>query len=224
MTYFLLHFDLEPAERPDVLQWTKMPFISDSNCKNAWGVWFKPEAMICAGHQDGVPSTCKGDSGGPLVCMKNNDLFLAGAVSFGYKGCTQPGYPKVFARVSSYLPWIKSHMEVPTTTTTTTTTTEAPEACVYPHWQGDNWCDDENNNAGCNYDGGDCCGDDVKTTFCDACECLEPECEFPQWEGDGWCDDGNNHIGCSYDGGDCCGDEVKTTYCDACECLDPNSF
>ena len=39
---------------------------------------------------------------------------------------------------------------------------------------GDNYCDDENNNAGCNYDGGDCCGDDVNTTWCDDCQCLDP--------------------------------------------------
>ena len=29
-----------------------------------------------------------------------------------------------------------------------------------------------NNNAGCGFDGGDCCGPDVKTTYCSECECL----------------------------------------------------
>ena len=200
-----------------------MPFVSDDKCKNAWGIYFRPESMLCAGHESGTPSTCQGDSGGPLVCLKDNNLYLAGAVSFGYTGCTQPGYPKVFARVSSFLPWIKSYMEVPTSNTPT----EAPtEGCKFPNYQGDNWCDDDNNNPGCNYDGGDCCGDNVKTDYCDACECLEPECEYPTWEGDGFCDDGNNHkySGCTYDGGDCCGEDVKTFYCDVCECLDPNYF
>ena len=93
--------------------------------------------------------------------------------------------------------------------------------CEYPQWEGDGWCDDGNNNPDCTFDGGDCCGDDVKTTYCTACECLEGECEAPVWQGDGWCDDGNNNPGCEWDGGDCCGDDVKTTYCQECECLDP---
>ena len=29
--------------------------------------------------------------------------------------------------------------------------------CAVPWWQGDKYCDDENNNADCNWDGGDCC-------------------------------------------------------------------
>ena len=39
---------------------------------------------------------------------------------------------------------------------------------------GDNYCDDENNNEGCGWDGGDCCGDNVNTQYCSACECLDP--------------------------------------------------
>ena len=41
-----------------------------------------------------------------------------------------------------------------------------------PHYIGDGWCDDENNNDGCGFDGGDCCGPDVKTAYCSECECL----------------------------------------------------
>ena len=37
---------------------------------------------------------------------------------------------------------------------------------------GDGYCDDHVNNAECNYDGGDCCGPDVKTAFCTECQCL----------------------------------------------------
>ena len=49
-----------------------------------------------------------------------------------------------------------------------------PPTCGCPQWKGDNFCDDENNNAGCEWDGGDCCGDDVNTQYCSACECLDP--------------------------------------------------
>ena len=41
-----------------------------------------------------------------------------------------------------------------------------------PNWIGDSYCDDETNNDGCDFDGGDCCGPDVKTAYCTECECL----------------------------------------------------
>merc|ERR1719384_2892616 len=94
--------------------------------------------------------------------------------------------------------------------------------CGAPQWKGDNYCDDENNNEGCDFDGGDCCGDNVQTQYCSACECLEPECGSPQWKGDNYCDDENNNARCDWDGGDCCGTNVNTNYCQACQCLDPN--
>ena len=60
-----------------------------------------------------------------------------------------------------------------TTSTTTTTTTIQPE-CESPQWIGDNYCDDENNFEMCAWDGGDCCGSNVLTDYCDDCECLDP--------------------------------------------------
>ena len=41
--------------------------------------------------------------------------------------------------------------------TTTTTTTPAPSGCGIPEWANDIYCDDQNNNPGCNFDGGACC-------------------------------------------------------------------
>ena len=38
---------------------------------------------------------------------------------------------------------------------------------------GDGYCDDENNNAGCHFDGGDCCGVNVNTQYCNECICYE---------------------------------------------------
>ena len=98
--------------------------------------------------------------------------------------------------------------------------------CGSPQWKGDNYCDDENNNAGCDYDGGDCCGDDVNTTYCKECACLSApacpgKCKYNSWKGDNWCDDENNNCGCEWDGGDCCGSNVRTNYCTVCACLDP---
>ena len=40
-------------------------------------------------------------------------------------------------------------------------------------WKKDGYCDDVNNHAGCEFDGGDCCLKPVKTNYCKKCECLQ---------------------------------------------------
>ena len=47
--------------------------------------------------------------------------------------------------------------------------------CIHDSWKGDSYCDDGNNNEGCEWDGGDCCGSNVNTEWCDICECLDPD-------------------------------------------------
>ena len=39
----------------------------------------------------------------------------------------------------------------------------------------DGFCDDENNNCGCDWDGGDCCRAHSNKKFCSDCLCLEPK-------------------------------------------------
>ena len=46
--------------------------------------------------------------------------------------------------------------------------------CGSPDWKGDGFCDDDNNNQKCEYDGGDCCGDNVNEQYCSICQCLDP--------------------------------------------------
>merc|ERR1712226_961078 len=115
---------------------------------------------------------------------------------------------------------------------------KAPKAaCGNTKYKGDGNCDDDNNNAGCAFDGGDCCakslGSPVKKDYCKVCKCLDPNpkapkaaCGNPKYKGDGNCDDDNNNAGCDFDGGDCCakslGSPVKKVYCKVCKCLDPN--
>ena len=127
----------------------------------------------------------------------------------------------------------------------TQSTTASSTGCVYPNFKDDGSCDDVNNNANCEYDGGDCCGDNVDTKYCTQCQCLDPAfstttpqstmgtsttqstttapsaCDYPDWQDDGFCDDENNNSNCEYDGGDCCGDNVDTSWCTQCLCLDP---
>merc|ERR1712111_17429 len=54
-------------------------------------------------------------------------------------------------------------------------TTEDPTAnCFAPHWIGDGYCDDDNNNADCGFDGGDCCDNEMSgwDNYCSDCACL----------------------------------------------------
>ena len=103
----------------------------------------------------------------------------------------------------------------------TTTSQDSSSACDY---KGDGYCDDENNNANCEFDGGDCCRNNLTTTYCTQCQCLDPAysgCDFPDFKSDDSCDDENNNANCEYDGGDCCGFYIDTNWCLKCQCLDP---
>jgi hypothetical protein len=59
----------------------------------------------------------------------------------------------------------------------------AKPACALPQYKGDGNCDDENNNKGCGYDGGDCCvtsvkGGKVKKDYCKAVGFVTDGCDF----------------------------------------------
>merc|ERR1739844_713616 len=115
----------------------------------------------------------------------------------------------------------------------------AAPKCGFPSYKADGNCDDENNNAGCAYDGGDCCaktakGGKVGKQYCKECKCKDPKnqgpaapkCGFPSYKADGNCDDDNNNAGCAFDGGDCCAKTAKNgkvgkQYCKECKCKDP---
>ena len=109
-------------------------------------------------------------------------------------------------------------------------------ACIKAHvlYIADGKCDDDFNNKECNWDGGDCCGNNVNKDKCEICECHAPDfeekCDKKQIA-DGICNDDTNTEECKWDGGDCCGDFLMTehnlgeptdmTECSACECLEP---
>ena len=61
-----------------------------------------------------------------------------------------------------------------TPATTTTDPMDPTEQCdFYNYYIGDGYCDDVTNLPECNHDGGDCCGDDVKTDYCNECICYQ---------------------------------------------------
>uniref|UniRef100_A0A8C8VJP8 Peptidase S1 domain-containing protein n=1 Tax=Pelusios castaneus TaxID=367368 RepID=A0A8C8VJP8_9SAUR len=62
---------------------------------------YNASTMMCGGDPEKGKGSWKGDSGGPMVCRKT----AQGIVSWGY--CCPP---KVFARVSPFIPWIQDKM------------------------------------------------------------------------------------------------------------------
>jgi trypsin len=158
----------------DDLKYVRVPAITNAQCNNDYGDGQITDAMICAGYPgEGGKDACQGDSGGPFVCNDDGKAVLAGVVSWG-NGCALAEYPGVYARTTHVLDWIKSKMGE--TDITPTTAPPPASGCGSPEWVGDNYCDDENNNEECEYDGGDCCNNtmDGWDDFCEQCECKDP--------------------------------------------------
>ena len=60
------------------------------------------------------------------------------------------------------------------TTTGVATTAYCDVLSEQINWIGDGGCDDVTNKEECQWDGGDCCGDNVYTLYCEVCACLDP--------------------------------------------------
>lgn len=179
---------LDSGAFPDVLNVVTVPYVKNKICKNKYGNGDITKRMICAGNlKNGGVDSCQGDSGGPLT-WKDTDTGrwkIAGVVSWGI-GCGEKQYPGVYAEVEEVLEWIKSNSgedcvtEPPTTGASTSTTTFDSGMCWNDEFINDSWCDMENNNAACDWDGGDCCSKGDQTAddwdwFCKPnCKCLDP--------------------------------------------------
>ncbi|XP_076641362.1 chymotrypsin-1 [Halictus rubicundus] len=87
---------------PDKLQEINLNIYSQSQCKKTHSNI--RDGHICTFTKYGE-GACNGDSGGPLVSGGTQ----VGIVSFG-RPCGI-GYPDVYTRVSTYLPWIKAQLK-----------------------------------------------------------------------------------------------------------------
>ena len=86
---------------------------------------------------------------------------------------------------------------------------------------GDGFCNDETNNAGCLFDGGDCCGSCFNKEYCTECQCVTTEYGdiiSNALVGNGICNDETNTINCGFDGFDCCLSNVTDHHCSECSC------
>ena len=96
---------------------------------------------------------------------------------------------------------------------------ETCSAGVYHSLVGDGFCNDETNNADCQFDGGDCCGACVVKDHCSECACLDGANGMNVLIGNKFCNDETNNAECFYDGGDCCGYELNYDHCSECTCF-----
>ncbi len=72
---------------------------------------YDPVTMLCAGTTTPpLVDSCQADSGGPLAIQRDGTWYLAGIVSWG-QGCSIPGYPGLYARVTTYAKWIRDSMQ-----------------------------------------------------------------------------------------------------------------
>ena len=77
-----------------------------------YGPDLDPVQDICAGTPAGNIDACQGDSGGPLV-TQGVVPFLTGLVSSGNE-CAKAGYPGLYSRITTFLPWLTSQGSIPT--------------------------------------------------------------------------------------------------------------
>jgi secreted trypsin-like serine protease len=71
---------------------------------------YNDKKQICAGNKHYTKDSCQGDSGGPLMYKDDDKWIVSGVVSYGDE-CAKKDRPGVYARVSYYLPWVRSMIE-----------------------------------------------------------------------------------------------------------------
>ncbi|XP_004477526.1 granzyme H-like [Dasypus novemcinctus] len=86
------------------LQEVQLTVQEDRVCQSTFPGLYNKDTQICVGDPKKNKASFKGDSGGPLVCNK----VAQGIVSYGNK-VGKP--PRVFTKVSRFLPWIKKAMK-----------------------------------------------------------------------------------------------------------------
>lgn len=96
---------LVQSDDESLLRAVSVPKISNERCKELYAEYPFPvnDNMLCAGFEKGGRDACQGDSGSALVDDQGRAV---GIVSWGI-GCAQPGYPGVYARISSVAKFIE---------------------------------------------------------------------------------------------------------------------
>ncbi|XP_071814562.1 uncharacterized protein [Apostichopus japonicus] len=97
--------ETEGGSQSNDLNEVEVPIVDQTSCNESYSGSIS-DYMICAGIPEGGKDSCQGYSGGPMVALHDEQWYLIGVVSWG-TGCARPGYPGVFARVTSFSDWIE---------------------------------------------------------------------------------------------------------------------
>jgi secreted trypsin-like serine protease len=100
---------------PMLLQEVKLPIVDRAVCNGPDSYNGQiDKTMICAGYQEGGKDTCQQDSGGPLVVKDASKKWnlQVGVVSWG-RGCAEPNYYGVYARLATLGAWVKEQVAAP---------------------------------------------------------------------------------------------------------------
>lgn len=106
-----------------------VPILQNSQCVQRTQFNFTNN-MLCAGYLEGHQESCRGDDGSPLVTLYGSTHFLTGVVSWG-RGCPQPGYYGVYAKMANFVDWVEGIIK-DTPTMTTANDRPAEGAAVTP--------------------------------------------------------------------------------------------
>ncbi|XP_016078245.1 PREDICTED: granzyme B-like [Miniopterus natalensis] len=85
---------------PDTLQEVELTVQEDWECQCRLQRYYNNNTQLCLGNPTEKKASFQGDSGGPLLCENG----IQGIVSYGR---SDGSAPRVFTKVSSFLPWIK---------------------------------------------------------------------------------------------------------------------
>ncbi|XP_037357724.1 mast cell protease 8-like [Talpa occidentalis] len=91
------------GELSNTLQEVDLQVQVEKKCKKNFQPKFNNSTQLCVGNPKSKKATGHGDSGGPLVCKG----VAQGIVSYAYKWP-----PRVFTRISSFVPWIHRTMKL----------------------------------------------------------------------------------------------------------------
>merc|ERR1712141_196418 len=149
---------------PSTLQWVGVPLITNEVCSQKYSQYGGVTSdMICAGLDAGGKDSCQGDSGGPLVCEENGVAVITECAymaeqptwyqdrfcddEFNTPECNYDGGDCCVQRVENWHDFCTDCQCL-------------GMDCgkkIKKAWGNGKRCNGKWNNAGCFYDGGDCC-------------------------------------------------------------------
>ncbi|XP_045697127.1 granzyme B(G,H)-like [Phyllostomus hastatus] len=96
--------DAPDGRLSDTLREVELTVQKDTVCEKLFNRRYNRTTQLCVGNPAEKKASFKGDSGGPLMCRNG----IQGIVSYGFPNGTAP---RIFTRLSSFLPWIKETMK-----------------------------------------------------------------------------------------------------------------